>query len=49
MVNTGIGVGSKVVDAGSGSGQLAISLARIGCEVTTYEQREEFYKKEFGY
>jgi len=41
--NTGIGVGSNVVDAGSGCGKMAICLARVGCNVTTYERNEEFY------
>ena len=41
---TGIGSGSLVVDAGSGSGALALNLANIGCKVTTYELRKEFYE-----
>jgi len=39
---TGVGVKSKVVDAGSGCGNLSASLARIGCNVTTYEINPEF-------
>lgn len=38
---TGVGMNSKVVDAGVGCGALASSLARIGCEVTSYEIKEE--------
>ena len=41
---TGCGVGTKVIDAGSGSGNLSAYLARIGCEVTTYELNPEFYQ-----
>ncbi len=44
ITTTGIGVNSKVVDAGSGSGKLISYLARIGCEVTSYESNPEFYK-----
>lgn len=44
MTTTGVGVKSKVVDAGSGCGNLSSSLARIGCDVTTYEINPEFYK-----
>jgi tRNA (adenine57-N1/adenine58-N1)-methyltransferase len=39
---TGVGKTSKVVDAGTGSGWLAISLANIAKSVVTYERREEF-------
>jgi len=42
---TGCGTGWKVADAGSGSGFLAIFLANLGCEVSTFERRDEFYKK----
>ncbi len=41
---TGVGKESVCVDAGTGSGWLAISLARIAKEVTTYDNREEFIK-----
>lgn len=44
ITTTGIGVNSKVVDAGSGCGNLAAFLARIGCNVTSYEINPEFYK-----
>lgn len=44
MATTGIGKDSKVVDAGSGSGHLISYLARIGCEVTSYEINPEFYR-----
>jgi tRNA (adenine57-N1/adenine58-N1)-methyltransferase catalytic subunit len=39
---TGIGKASKIVDAGAGSGWLAVSLANIAKTVVTYERREEF-------
>ena len=39
---TGIGKASKVVDAGAGSGWLAISLGNVCKSVVTYERREEF-------
>ena len=41
---TGIGKESVCVDAGTGSGWLAISLARIAKEVTTYDNRDEFIR-----
>ena len=44
ITTTGIGVKSKVVDAGSGCANLASYLARIGCDVTTYEINPEFYE-----
>lgn len=44
ITTTGIGIGSKVVDAGAGCGKLASYLARIGCEVTSYELNPEFFK-----
>ena len=44
ITTTGIGIGSKVVDAGSGCGKLAASLARVGCKVTSYEINPEFYQ-----
>ena len=34
----------KVVDAGTGSGFLALFLANIGCKVYSYEKRKEFYE-----
>ena len=39
---TGVGKTSKVVDAGAGSGWLAISLANVCKSVVTYERREDF-------
>jgi len=44
--NTGLGAGWKVVDAGTGSGWLALRLANsVGSGVvTTYEKRPEFAK-----
>ncbi len=50
IATTGISVNSLVLDAGSGSGALALNLANIGCKVTTYELRKDFYdlaKKNF--
>lgn len=44
VATTGISSGSNVVDAGSGSGALALNLANIGCNVTTYELRKDFYE-----
>ena len=44
ITTTGVGTKSKVVDAGSGCGNLAAYLARIGCNVTSYEINPEFYK-----
>ncbi|MBR9699710.1 methyltransferase domain-containing protein [Candidatus Woesearchaeota archaeon] len=44
LVKTGIGKESKVVDAGAGSGALALMLANFVKEVTTYEIREDFYE-----
>ena len=41
---TGIGKESRCVDAGAGSGWLAISLARICKEVTAYDIRGDFLK-----
>ena len=41
---TGIGLNSRVVDAGSGCAHLASYLARIGCDITSYENNPEFYK-----
>ncbi len=42
--HTGAGRGWKVVDAGSGSGWLALFLSNIGCDVTSYEKRKDFYE-----
>lgn len=39
---TGVGKASKVVDAGAGSGWLAISLGNVAKTVVSYERREEF-------
>ena len=41
---TGITKQSKCFDAGTGSGWLAVSLARVAKEVTSYEMRDEFMK-----
>ncbi|MBU3896440.1 MAG: methyltransferase domain-containing protein [Nanoarchaeota archaeon] len=40
---TGLNPTWKVIDAGSGSGFLAMILGNIGCKVFTYEIREDFY------
>jgi len=45
VANTGLGTGMTVVDAGAGSGWLAMQLANIvgpSGKVITYENREEF-------
>lgn len=44
MAYTGIGKDSVCVDAGTGSGWLAVSLARVCKRVTTYEVRRDFMK-----
>ena len=47
VANTGLGAGWKVVDAGAGSGWLAMQIANIvgsNGAVTTYEIRPEFCK-----
>lgn len=44
VANTGLAPGWKVIDAGSGSGFLALFLGNLGCEVHTYEKEEKFYK-----
>ncbi|MBS3167529.1 methyltransferase [Candidatus Woesearchaeota archaeon] len=44
ITTTAISQKSKVVDAGSGCANLASHLASIGCNVTTYEINQEFYK-----
>ncbi len=41
---TGIGKDSFCVDAGTGSGWLAVSLARVSKKVVSYELREDFKK-----
>lgn len=41
---TGVGKNSVCVDAGTGSGWLAVTLAKICKEVTSYEIREDFMK-----
>ncbi len=41
---TGIGKKSVVVDAGTGTGAMAIMLANVCKKVYTYEIREDFYK-----
>ncbi len=42
IVYTGINRNSVCVDAGAGSGWLAVSLAKIAKQVTSYETREDF-------
>ncbi len=44
IAETGLGKGSIVVDAGTGSGALALFLANIARKVVTYEIREDFAK-----
>lgn len=44
IAETGIGKSSVIVDAGTGSGALALFLANIAKEVVTYEIREDFAK-----
>jgi tRNA (adenine57-N1/adenine58-N1)-methyltransferase catalytic subunit len=44
MAYTGVDRNYVCVDAGTGSGWLAISLARVCKEVTSYDIREEFVK-----
>ncbi|WP_254769485.1 methyltransferase domain-containing protein [Salinilacihabitans rarus] len=39
---TGVGVGDRVLDAGTGTGVLAASMARAGASVVTYERDPEF-------
>ncbi len=43
MYYSGIGKDSKVLDAGSGTGLLACSIARIAKEVVSYEVKENHY------
>ncbi len=42
IATTGLGPESEVLDAGAGSGWLALGMARVCKRVTTYEKREEF-------
>ena len=44
VAETGVGKGSVVVDAGTGSGALALFLGNIAKKVVTYEIREDFAK-----
>ena len=44
LTKTGIGKNSKVLDAGTGSGALALMLGNFVKEVITYEIREDFFK-----
>lgn len=44
MAYTGLNRESVCVDAGTGSGWLAVSLARVAKQVTSYELRPEFIK-----
>lgn len=39
---TGISVGDRVLDAGTGTGVLAAYLGRMGANVTTYERNSDF-------
>ncbi len=44
IAETGCAPGWKVVDAGTGSGFLALFLANLGCKVYTYEKEKRFYE-----
>ncbi len=44
IAETGIGKGSVIVDAGTGSGALALFLANVAKKVISYEIREDFAK-----
>jgi tRNA (adenine57-N1/adenine58-N1)-methyltransferase len=44
MAYTGVSKNSTCVDAGTGSGWLAVSLARICKHVTSYDVREDFMR-----
>lgn len=44
MAYTGVNKNSTCVDAGTGSGWLAVSLARVSKHVTSYDVREDFMK-----
>lgn len=52
---TGCSPGWKIVDAGTGSGFLAMFLANLGCTVYSYEKKKEFFEiakanaKNFGF
>ncbi len=39
---TGVGAGDRVLDAGTGTGVLAVSLGRVGADVTSYERDPDF-------
>ncbi len=43
IAETGIGKDSTIVDAGAGSGYMALILANIAKKVTTYEIRDDHY------
>lgn len=43
VAETGCNSNWKVVDAGTGSGFLAILLGNLGCKVYTYEKEKRFY------
>ncbi|PIN73900.1 tRNA methyltransferase [Candidatus Woesearchaeota archaeon CG10_big_fil_rev_8_21_14_0_10_45_16] len=43
LARTGVNSGSKIVDAGGGSGSLCLSLANVCKEVTVYEIHPEHY------
>ena len=40
--HTGVAAGDRVLDAGTGTGVLAAYLGRMGAEVLTYEQNDDF-------
>ena len=42
IAETGCGKGWKVVDAGSGTGYLALMLGNAGCDVVSYEKNKKF-------
>ncbi|MBN2566996.1 methyltransferase domain-containing protein [Candidatus Woesearchaeota archaeon] len=44
LAMTGIGKTSAAVDAGCGSGALALSLSQVAKRVTSYEVREDFFR-----
>ena len=51
IAETGCAPGWKVVDAGTGSGYLALFLANLGCKVYSYEKEKRFFevaKKNIG-
>ena len=43
IAETGCAPGWRVLDAGGGTGFLALMLANIGCKVYTYEKKKEFF------